>query len=269
MEVRETTFAGHAEVLATAATKEGFPIILSAGGDGTMHQILNGVLAAGIDTLPVLGLIPLGSGNDLARPFAIKADAIQISRLLQANDPGLIDIGCARTTDTNGVITTRYFINECSIGMGPEVVRRMNDTGRSSAAALMYLKAIVSTFFMLKPEWIEVKSETFNWSGMSRVLAVANGRCFGHGIFIAPEASVNDGQLNVFLAANPGLLRFITLLQQLKKPRQSKASCLHYFTTKKVLVTSKKPLPVEGDGEPIGFTPLECEIKSQKVKFFY
>lgn len=267
IEVRETEYAGHAESLAVQGAEEGFHTILSAGGDGTMHQVVNGVLSSEVSTKPLLGLIPLGSGNDLARAFNITGDVQQLVTFLKVNQPRLIDVGLAQTVDANGNQTSRYYINECSVGMGPDVVRRVNSAGRSSAATLMYLKAIVTTFLTLKPEWIEVYSKNFQWSGLSRVLAVANGKCFGHGIYIAPDASPSDGMLNVFLAANPGMIRFLVLLQELKTPKQSKADCLRYFTSEKVLVTSRKPLAIEADGELIGLTPLQCEIKVAAVKF--
>lgn len=268
IEVRETTYAGHAEALAREGSREGFNAIISAGGDGTTHQVINGVLNSGLAQLPSVGLIPLGSGNDLARAFGIKANVPQLVSILNS-DPKLIDVGLAITNDASGSQQKRYFINECSLGMGPEVVRRVNQSARSAAARWMYLKAIVATFLQLKAEKIEVKSEGFSWSGLSRVLAIANGNCFGHGIYIAPNASPADGQLNVFLAANPGMLKFLRLLQELKRPVESEADCLQYFTTRMVEVISSTALPVEADGELLGFTPLRCEVQAAKIKFLY
>lgn len=181
-----TEYAGHAEELAQKSDHE---IILSAGGDGTMSQVVNGVMKKG--TQPVLGLIPLGSGNDLARSLRVKED--QIVSLLNSNKPRLVDIGEIKLNNKS-----RYFINECSIGMGPEVVKRIEGSSGGNAS-LKYLSAIISTFLTHKPQTIEVKATNYHWQGDARVLAVANGKAFGHSIYIAPDAEMDDGRLNMFL----------------------------------------------------------------------
>jgi len=245
---------------------QGFQVILSAGGDGTAHQVLNGVMKSGLAP-PLLGLIPLGSGNDLARAVGAIADAGHIINLVRMNRVVQIDVGLIRAQDTEGQQVTEYFINECSMGMGPEVVRRVNAGGRFLGAGLMYLKSIIATFLFLKPESIKVTAGELKWSGKSRVMAIANGKAFGHGVYIAPQASVCDGVLNLFIAANPPLLRFLMLLQVLKKPRESGDGCLTYATSSQVEVTSERPLPVEADGELVGYSPLYCEVVRNKVNF--
>ncbi|HMD80596.1 MAG TPA: diacylglycerol kinase family protein, partial [Anaerolineales bacterium] len=217
---------------------------------------------------PLIGLIPLGSGNDLARSLSAMTDPDAIVSQIEAARARSIDIGKVKAHDEKGGHVSRYFINECSMGMGPEVVRRVNEGGgRGLAASLMYSKAIVRTFFSLKPEKIEVKADNFTWSGKSRVLAIANGQTFGHGIYIGPGAKMDDGVLNLFVASNPSLLRFLLLLQQLKRPAQSKDKCLTYWLTRFVDVRGERPLPVEADGEPIGFSPMRCEIVKNKLRF--
>lgn len=261
-----TEFAGHAELLALEGARQHFDVILSAGGDGTMHQVVNGVMAYN-GKRPWLGLIPLGSGNDLARSLGVSEDVKSVLSVLNRARTRSLDIGIAMAHDSNGKALTRYFINECSMGMGPEVVRRVNEGGgRGLTAGLMYTKAIVTTFLSLKPAAIELKADQFTWSGKSRVLAVANGRAFGHGIFIAPNAKMDDARLNLFVAANPPLLRFLLLLQQLRRPSEAPDNCLTYREVTKVEVTSAS-LPVEADGEPIGFSPLTCELAATNLEF--
>ena len=267
-EIWETKFAGHAEELALRGAQEGFEVILSAGGDGTMHQVVIGLMAYTGARRPAIGLIPLGSGNDLARSMGTRLDAQSIITSLARFQPVHIDVGLAHARDAAGQHVSRYFINECSMGMGPEVVRRVNNGGgRGLAAGLMYTKAIVATFFTLKPEEIKVKTDGLLWSGRSRVMAIANGKTFGHGIYIAPAASMRDGILDLFIAANPPLLRFLLLLQKLKTSTPSKDKCLTYHKSPWIEVTSVKPLPVEADGELVGFSPLKCEIAKVALPF--
>jgi YegS/Rv2252/BmrU family lipid kinase len=253
-ELAITGYAGHAEEL---AEKSDHDIILSAGGDGTMSQVLNGIMKK--DKQPVLGLIPLGSGNDLARGLNVKAD--QIISLLKANNPRLIDIGSATLNHK-----TRYFINECSIGMGPEVVKRIEGSN-SGNASLKYLSAIISTFLSHKPQPIEIKAANYHWRGDARVLAVANGKAFGHSIYIAPDAEMSDGKLNMFLCKGIPLLKFLMYLQKIKSPKKiNDPQWLEYQTVEQVEISSPQPLPVEADGELIGFTPLICGVHRNRIK---
>ena len=263
-EVWETQHAGHAEQLASLGVLKGFDTILSAGGDGTMHQVINGVMQHDKPAL-VLGLIPLGSGNDLARALGAILDPKIIIECVEQHRTRLVDVGSVTARDGSGTPIKRYFINECSIGMGPEVVRRLNEGGRSLGPSLMYLKSIIATFLTNKPEALRIEADGFSWSGKSRVTAIANGKAFGHGIYIAPNSSVSDGLLNLFIAANPSLMRFLMLLQVLKRPRESADRCLTYRTSKRIKVTSDKALPVEADGEPVGFLPLTCEVAARKL----
>lgn len=265
-EVWETEYPKHAETLAAQASAEGFDVILAAGGDGTMHEIINGLMSIETDT-SILGLIPLGSGNDLARTLGISTDAQRIIQMINDQRVTSIDVGIVKAIDDNGRFVARYFINECSMGMGPEVVRRVNQGRRGTGAGLMYLKSIIATFLFLSPEVIHVNAGVLKWSGRSRVMAIANGRTFGHGIYVAPKANPSDGIFNLFVAANPPLLRFLMLLGELKRPKESKDGCLTYSTATRVEVTSVKPLPIEADGELVGFSPMTCEVASRKVNF--
>jgi len=263
-EVWETKYAGHAETLAAEGVALGYGTILSAGGDGTMHQVVNGIMTKS-DHTPVVGLIPLGSGNDLARSLGINPDPEQILTMVRERRTTEIDVGLITSQDKNGKRITRYFINECSMGMGPEVVRRVNKGARLLGARLMYLKSIIATFLFMKVEYLRVTAGALQWSGKSRVTAIANGRAFGHGIYIAPNSSMMDGQLNVFIAADPPLLRFLMLLQILKKPAEARDKVLTYAQATCVEIGSDKPLPLEADGELAGFSPVRCEVSVRKL----
>jgi diacylglycerol kinase family enzyme len=154
-EVHETTFAGHAEALALeAANQQQWDAVLAAGGDGTLSQVLNGLMQ-GPANKPALGLIPLGSGNDFARTVNARAEAKQLKeRLLQSPQP--IDVGFAQLRAADGATVQRYFINVCSVGMGPEVVGRIVNDRSGWGPGVVYLKAIVNTFLSLKPAEVHV-----------------------------------------------------------------------------------------------------------------
>lgn len=266
VEVFETQFAGHAiQIAATLATCN---YILAAGGDGTLHQVLNGILQnPNADKLQALGIIPLGTGNDFARTCGIHADGNQIANLLMQNRTKQIDVGQITCVNDEGMTHSKYFINECSLGMGPDVVRRLMNGNRSLGPSLTYLKAIVQTFFGLKAQEIFVQAPDWQWSGKVRVLAIANGRSFGNSIYIAPDADIDDGLFSTFLAGDFSTLNFLICLQKLKGKKKIDNRLIHYNKCSCIEVSSPTACPIEADGEWMGWLPMKTEILPGRINF--
>jgi diacylglycerol kinase (ATP) len=264
--VFETVHAGHAiELAKTAANK--FEVIFAAGGDGTLNQVLNGMLTSGFENLPALGLIPLGSGNDFAGAVGLKPRSEQLLALLKQNKPQLTDVGFISCRDFTSKEKHHYFINVCSVGMGPATIKQMEKAPPWMGANLRYLTSIIKTFFTHTPESIELKTPTWNWRGAVRVLAVANGKSFGNKIYLAPEAKQNDGLFNLFVAANVPLVQFLLYLQTLKRARKIKDTRIHYNHTDKIEITSEQPVAIEAEGELVGFLPATISMKPRLVSF--
>jgi diacylglycerol kinase (ATP) len=234
-----------------------------------VHQVINGVLSNGnFETLPSIGVIPLGSGNDFATACGIETNAASIVKLLKENLPRSTDVGKIFCEDTNGNETQKYFINVCSVGMGPATVQQMEKSPKWMTADLRYLTAIVQTFFTHQPEKISVKSENWEFSGKVRVFAVANGRSFGNKIFIAPEAKMGDGWLNTFLASDLPLAKFLWYLQVIKQKKKITDSKIIYSKLKEVIISSSQKVLIEAEGELVGHLPARIEILENRIKFF-
>ncbi|MEK6782784.1 MAG: YegS/Rv2252/BmrU family lipid kinase [Bacteroidota bacterium] len=269
VEVFETQHAQHAIELASALVKEfKFDYILSAGGDGTLNQVLNGILLnPGGNILPAIGAVPLGSGNDFAKMCGLKPDAKQISTLLTQNNPQATDIGKISCHDELGKIRTRYFINACSMGMGPEVVKRLSKSDCSLGPTLTYLKAITLTFFSHQPQEIMAQSQHWEWRGKTRVLAIANGISFGNSMYIAPDALPDDGVFSTFLAGDLPLLKFLLYLQLIKNKKKIKDRQILYNTCTSIDITAPEPCAIEAEGEWMGWLPVRIELQAKKIKF--
>jgi diacylglycerol kinase (ATP) len=265
----ETAYANHATQLASEALSQGFDCVLSAGGDGTLHQVINGILLNGnSDALPSIGVIPLGSGNDFATACGIEANATSIIKLLKENSPKPTDIGKILCEDGNGNEIEKYFINACSVGMGPATVLQMEKSPKWMGADLRYLTSILHTFFTHQPEKISLKSENWEFSGKVRVFAVANGKSFGNKIFIAPDAKMEDGWLNTFLASDLPLAKFLWYLQTIKQKKKITDSRIEYTKVKGVSLSSPQKLLLEAEGELVGQLPAQIEIIENRIKFF-
>ncbi|MFM7850964.1 MAG: diacylglycerol/lipid kinase family protein, partial [Flammeovirgaceae bacterium] len=140
--VLETRRAGHAKQLAADHASYS-NAILAAGGDGTLHEVLNGISAT--PYRPALGVIPLGSGNDFARTCKIKLQPNYLLQLL-AQPPQLTDVGHIVCRDDNNKDKEEYFMNVCSAGMGPSTVNKMVSMPHWLGASGRYLGAILHTF---------------------------------------------------------------------------------------------------------------------------
>lgn len=261
VEIFETQNEYHATELATKATANEFDVILSAGGDGTLHQIINGILGSQNNTrLPTLGIIPLGTGNDFARTCGIKPDVNQLIQFLEKNKAEPIDIGLVNCVDENGKAVARYFINACSLGMGPEVVKRLKKSDRSLGPSLTYFKAIAATFLSHKPQEVFAKSDSLEWKGKARVLAVANGKSFGSALYIAPDANTQDRQFNIFVAGDLPLWKFLLYLQTIKSGKKLDDPKITYGKLSALELTAPEPCAIEAEGEAIGFLPARISL---------
>ncbi len=264
----ETRYAGHAIELAKYAADNAFDTILSAGGDGTLNQVLNGILISTHRPYPSLGLIPMGSANDFARAVGLTSSIDQLLKVLKENSPALVDVGKVVCKDSNGSAVNRYFINTCSVGMGPLVVERLERNRKKWGATLSYLSSIITTFFTHQPQLIKCKTDLWEWEGKARVVALANGVSFGNGIYIAPEANLRDGKLNLFRAEDVPLLKFLVYLQTIKARKKITSNLVNYSLVTSIELSSTEKCALETEGEIIGYLPAKIHIVPLLIKFY-
>jgi len=267
-EVFETRSKNDAVALASKAVDKRFDIVVAAGGDGTLHQVVNGVLMGREKhaNLPIVGTYPIGTGNDFARCIGVKRDPAQFMSLLQKVSAQYIDVG--KVTYTSGEETQyRYFINVADAGMGPEVVKRVSKNGRPFGTAFAYYEAILATFLFYKPMTVKAKADTWSWKGKLRTLAVANGKYYGHGLCIAPEAKPGDGQLETFVCGDVSVVDFVRYSTAMKNNEVIVHSKVEYNRTATLQLDSEKSCSIEADGEWLGWLPATIELAPLKLKF--
>jgi len=263
----ETQRAGHAIELASKAADQGFDFIIAAGGDGTLNQVVNGVQLHRSHSQHVLGLIPLGTGNDFARTCGLSADARVLATLIESNFPNPVDLGRITCRDQEGRKVTRYFINACSVGMGPAVVKRLAKSHRTLGPTLTYWKAITATFLTHRPEEIYCTTPAWEWQGKIRVLAIANARSFGNALYIAPDAVVDDGVLNVFIAGALPLWKFLVYQHAMKTKKKIRDGLITYNQSTRIELHSTGVCAIEAEGELAGFLPAEIEVLPKSINF--
>lgn len=274
VEVFETLSKNDGIALAAKATERSADIILAAGGDGTLNQVVNGVLKGreSEGKLPVIGLIPIGSGNDFARSAGVTADASQLEALIESFHPKKVDVGRITFTpfkDTGNETSDneRYFVNVADIGMGPKVVSNVEQSSKMFGEAGAYYLSILSTFVTYRPVNVEVKSRDWQWQGKLRSLAVGNGKYYGHGLCIAPEAILNDRKFQVFICGNVSVFDFVRHTGALKKGKRIHLSEVQYKEAREVEFKSETNCMIEGDGEVFGVLPASVNMTDRQLDF--
>lgn len=262
--VFETKYPQHAVELA-AQHQSSFDVMLAAGGDGTLNQVLNGILTSH-PPHAVLGVIPLGTGNDFAGMCKLSANGTTIASMLRSRSFKATDIGRIDCHTPQGKPHTKYFVNVCSLGMGPEVVKRLAISNRRWGPTLTYLSAITTTFFSHQPQSVHVKTNTWSWGGRARVVAIANGISFGNRLYIAPDAKPDDGLFSTFIASDVPLAKFLWYLQSIKTGKRLADRKIHYQQATEVELLAHDKTAIEAEGEIQGYLPATVSVLPKHIQ---
>ncbi|QCW99852.1 diacylglycerol kinase family lipid kinase [Aggregatimonas sangjinii] len=256
----------HAIDLTHQAVTEGCDVIIAVGGDGTLHEVINGLLQSSLpaSAYPAVGLLPQGSANDFARTAGLSSSIEALFQLIRSNSTRPIDLGKIYLHDTQ---ESRYFINIASLGLGPEVVQGLERSSSWFGPGFQYFQQIIKTFFRYTKKTIRCSSNNWTWEGKLLQMAVANGRFFGNAICIAPEAQLSDGQLQLALFGDLSIWDYLRNIGKLKKGIKIAHPQVHYHTAKEVRVESSDACGIEADGEYVGLVPATFSILPNAIRF--
>ena len=230
-----------------AALQNGFDVVVAAGGDGTVSEVVNGLIhSAGEAQTKPLGVIPLGTGNDFSDMANLPRDIEESIDTIKKGNVRQIDAG--RVT-LDGEI--HFFDNNCAIAMEPMVTLEHIRMTRTSGN-IRYVLALFKALVKLKAWQLDMKWDEGDYQGGSYVLSVCNSQRTG-GIFpMAPGAQMSDGQFDFVMAPDVGKSRIPLLLARLFRGKHIHDSRVTFERTGRIEVTCDPPTPVHADGEMIG-----------------
>ncbi len=256
----------HAIELAQKATEMGCDYLVAVGGDGTLNEIVNGVLSSDVSAAayPVIGLLPHGSANDFARTAGVSNSAEELFDLMQANSAQKIDLGKVVLNETK---QTRYFINIAGIGLGPEVVKSLEGSSSVLGPGFNYFKHIIKGFLRYRKKEVTCSDGTWQWKGKLLQMAVANGRYFGNAICIAPDARIDDGLFHVSIFGDLSVWNYLRNLGKLKEGEKIDHPEVSYFEAGEVLLESSDLCGIEADGEYVGLAPATISVLPKAISF--
>ncbi len=254
----ETLFSerpGHLIELARGAVERGAELIVVAGGDGTLNEVVNGVAGSGV----TLATIPLGTGMDFGRTYGIPTRFDDAVRVALEGDTRTIDAGRVRYRTWAGEDAERWFANVGSVGMSGAVAQRANAMSKALGGKLTFFYALTRVFFEWQNTDVTVTFDDGERRGLMHDVIVANGRFHGGGMKLAPDARSDDGLLDVVLIGDVSKPDFLTTAPKLYKGKHVHHPKVEVLRTRRIAVDAAERLPIEVEGEQIGTTPATFE----------
>lgn len=239
--------------------------LVAAGGDGTLHEVVNGCQQArrqdGIRDLPRIAALALGTANDFLRSEGLDGTLDEFLELVRGGATRALDLGRVRYTGEQGGARSRFFINVVDAGIGAEVIAAVQRTSPLLPARLRYLMAVFSRLFRSgrRELWVEVDGRAL-WRGPAIAAIAGNGRCFGSGLYAVPQALNDDGLLHLTVIGDVGLRDVLRELPRLRRAEPVDHPQVVYASGRTINFGAEYRCLLEADGEYLGTTPATVDI---------
>ncbi len=266
----ETTSKENAISLVKNVLENNSDYLITVGGDGSLNEVVNGYMKYiyPVKHKVVLGLLPAGTGNDFAKTLEIDNSIQLLVERINKKNHVSIDVGEVKYTGLDKKVSNRFFINITDIGIGGIVSKKLSESSRILGPDLTYIKAIIQSFLSYKPVTITLKSDVIQWKGNAMSICLANGKYFGSGMCIAPQASINDGKMQLVILGKVSMFDYLKNLSKIKNGEIINHPEVHYASISSCEIDAKEySCPIDMDGEFIGYAPLSLIIHQKKIEF--
>ncbi len=256
--------------ISRAAIREGSDLIVGVGGDGTINEIANGFFDGKniINPSTVMGIVPSGTGCDFIRSLHIPTNLKSAMKVITQAPSPIIDVGRAKFKTAAGSDVERYFLNVADFGFGGEVLERMNKN-RAKRKTASYLKSTLATFFHYTNKRINLKVDGEKIpDGEYLIGAISNGRIFGKGMKIAPNARLDDELFDIILVKGMKVWEFLRNVWKIYAGSHLSHPKISFIRGKKIEAIPENPdenILIEIDGEQVGKLPATFEIVPKSI----
>jgi diacylglycerol kinase (ATP) len=262
--IAETEGPGHASEIARDALRGGERFMVAVGGDGTVHEVVNGMIENDrpVAEGAVLGVVAAGSGCDFVRTFGLPQDVPKAVRHLEGDRLYPIDIARVDYTE-DGRTVTRYVPNIAEAGLGGACVARAERLPRWLGRS-RYFWAFWLSLRKYKASTITLRADRKEFEGRANNVVVANGQFYGGGMKISPRSYPGDGLLDVQISIGPKSQAF-TMIPKIYRGEHLPHPDIKEMRGRTITVESERPLPLEGDGEVLGTTPATFTVLPEVI----
>lgn len=233
----------------------GMDLVILGGGDGTM----NSAARALVETRLPLGILPLGTANDLARSLSLPLDLVEAARVIATTEPQPVDLGWV-----NG----HYYFNVASIGFSADLAAELTADAKKRWGKIGYAIAAFRLLRRARPFSITIDHDGTSEKVTTIQASVGNGRHYGGGMTVSEDATVDDGKLDFYSLEVDHWWRLVALLPALRRGTHGQAADVRAFRTTEIVLRTRKPRPVNTDGELSTWTPAHFKVLPKAVRIF-
>jgi diacylglycerol kinase (ATP) len=262
VDLHRTTSAEDLAIKAGAGLARGYRRVFALGGDGTFQQLAN---AIGVGQEVVLGVLPAGGGNDLAQCLGLPLDPVLAAKILLDGEIRFLDAARVRTSDGK----QRLYLGGGGVGLDAQAAQHAGGAYRNMRGRSRYLLAAIRALIGFHP--LEIRAsiecdENSEFEAQVLVLGVLNTPSYGAGLRLAPEAKTDDGKLNLVLVENLPLFEILRLLPRLMIQGELRTKRVRRQTLRRIRIETQTPAKFHGDGEILGWTPVEIEVVPRAIR---
>jgi YegS/Rv2252/BmrU family lipid kinase len=240
-----TVYPGHGIELAQQAGEQGYDMVIAIGGDGTVHEVINGLMRVPEEKRPILGIVPVGSGNDFAHGLNLSSKPAEALNCALNGQASTVDLGLM--IDEHG--RKEYFDNTLGIGFGAIVTIRSHKLP-VVRGFLMYLTAVIQTIVLdHNPIAMQIEMDGQKLERSIIYLVICNGPREGGGFLVAPDAKIDDGRLSYAMITNVSRLMMFRIVPEVMKGTHGRFKQVYLGTCKTFTLAANRPLYIHADGE--------------------
>jgi diacylglycerol kinase (ATP) len=230
-------------------------LVIVGGGDGTLNAAIEGL----VDTQLPLGILPLGTANDLARTLGIPQSVAQACQV--------IAMGYSRRIDL-GRVNNKYFFNVASLGLSVQITRQLSKKDKRRWGVLAYGVAAIKVIWKARPFRAEIRIGNNSIRVRTVQIAVGNGRYYGGGMAVADDAAINDERLDLYSLECKHWWQIVLLLPAIWQGRHADWPGVRTLEGKEFEIYTRKPQPINADGEIVTYTPAKFRLIPKAVAVF-
>ncbi|MEP0822692.1 MAG: diacylglycerol kinase family lipid kinase [Ignavibacterium sp.] len=243
-------------------------VILVSGGDGTIQHVVNAFLQKGSPGLssPELAILSSGTGCGFAQSLGIPRGLERQVRIAASGRARAIDVGKLEYTQFNGARAMRYFINECQLGIGAEVVRRVEGGAKRAGGRLTFGLATLQSVFRHRNQAMTVTTDGIRHEGTFCGVTVANGPRMGGGMNLVPGASMEDHRLDILIMGDLSVGQRVRAFPGIYSGSHVRRRGFSLRQARHVTIHSNLPVTIAADGEVLGTTPCTIDVMPAAIR---